>query len=199
MIVKRIVLGDYRENAYIAYDEETMEGFIVDPGDEGESVCAYVEELGVKPQFILLTHGHVDHISAVDTVRDHFGIPTYISRTEMDYIDRGIMVFGKMRDSENFVEHGDTIDFAGKKIEVIGTPGHTAGGVCFLVEGILFAGDTLFNGSIGRTDLPGGDFDQLITSIKTRLLTLPDDTVVLSGHERETTIGREKRFNGYLT
>lgn len=198
LVVKRIVVGMYMENCYIAYDDVSMDGFIVDPGEEPGAIIGYVEELKVTPRFVLLTHGHIDHVSALDDVCSHFGIRAYISSKDKESMESSTNVFGRTSAAVDIVSDGDSVDFSGGAIKVIATPGHTSGGMCYLAGNSLFSGDTLFSGSIGRTDFPGGNFDELIRSIKTKLMVLPDDTIVLPGHDRMTTIGRERKYNGYL-
>ena len=198
MNIKKTVLGVYQENAYIVIDEESKDALIIDPGDEGSELVAYLKKLKVNLKAVLLTHGHVDHVGAVDAVRDAFSIPVYISEVDMKYIEQRKTAFGKMRKADFFLKEGDEFLFAGRKIRILETPGHSKGSLSFLIEGVLFSGDVLFQNSVGRTDLPGGDMDELLSSIRNKLLILPENTRVMPGHGPETTIGMEKAFNGYL-
>lgn len=198
MIVKKTVLGVYQENAYILIDEESKDALVIDPGDEGESLVKYLESLKVHLKAILLTHGHVDHVGAVDAVRDAFGIPVYISELDMKYIDQRKMAFGKMRRADFFLKEGDVFTFAEKKVKIIETPGHSKGSLSFYIDGLLFSGDVLFQNSVGRTDLPGGNMEELLHSIKNKLMKLPGETRVFPGHGPETTLTMEQSFNGYL-
>ncbi len=198
MQIKKTVLGVYQENAYIVIDEDTRDALIIDPGDEGPELVAYLKNLKVNFKSILLTHGHVDHVGAVDAVRDAFSIPVYISEIDMKYIEQRKTAFGRMRKADHFLKEGDEFLFAGKKIRILETPGHSKGSLSFLIEGVLFSGDVLFQNSVGRTDLPGGDMAELLASIGNKLLILPENTRVMPGHGPETTIGMEKAFNGYL-
>lgn len=198
MLVNKTVLGVYQENAYIIIDEETRDAMIVDPGDEGEALVKYLENLKVHLKAILLTHGHIDHVGAVDTVREAFSVPVYISEVDMKYIEQRKMAFGKMKKADFFLKEGDEFFFAGKKVEIIETPGHSKGSLSFYLDGLLFSGDVLFQNSVGRTDLPGGSMEELLYSIKEKLMKLPGDTRVFPGHGPETTLAMEKAFNGYL-
>jgi glyoxylase-like metal-dependent hydrolase (beta-lactamase superfamily II) len=198
MLIKKKILGVYQENAYVIIDEHTNDALIIDPGDDGEELVPYLRNLKVNLKAILLTHGHVDHVGAVDAVRDAFSIPAYISEIDMKYIEKRKMAFGKMRTADFFLSEGDRFEFAGKNIRIIGTPGHSKGSLSYLIDGVLFSGDVLFQNSVGRTDLPGGDMDELLDSIKNKLLTLPESTRVMPGHGSETTLGMEKAFNAYL-
>lgn len=198
MQIKKLVLGAYQENAYIVIEEESKEALIIDPGDEGEQLVKQLGKMNIHLKAILLTHGHVDHVGAVDAVRDAFEIPVYISETDMKYIEQRKMAFGTMRRADFFLKEGEDFSFAGKKVGIFETPGHSKGSLSFLIEGILFSGDVLFQNSVGRTDLPGGDMEELLRSIKDKLMKLPESTRVMPGHGPETTLGMEKSFNGYL-
>lgn len=198
MQVKKVVVGPYAENTYILVHDETKEAIIIDPGDEAESLKKYIRDLHVNLKYILLTHGHVDHVGAVDSLRDTYGIPAYISKVDMNYIEKKKMTFGPMRRADFFLKEGDELYFGEKKITILETPGHSKGSLSFLIGGILFSGDVLFQNSIGRTDLPGGDFAELIDSIKTKLFALPEKTQVMPGHGSQTTLGIEKAFNSFL-
>ncbi|SFN38238.1 MBL fold metallo-hydrolase [Proteiniclasticum ruminis] len=198
MLVKKTVLGVYQENAYIIVDDTTRDALIIDPGDEGESLVRYLESLKINLKAILLTHGHVDHVGAVDAVREAFSVPVYISEIDMKFIEQRKMAFGKMKRADSFLREGDEFIFAGKKVEIIETPGHSRGSLSYYVDGLLFSGDVLFQNSVGRTDLPGGNMEELLYSIKEKLMKLPGETRVFPGHGPETTLAMEKAFNGYL-
>ncbi len=198
MQIKKVVLGPFEENAYILIQEGSKEAIIIDPGAEEEKLIPYLKYLNINLKYILLTHGHVDHVGAVDALRDEFDVPVYISKADMDYIEKKKMAFGPMKKADFFIKEGDDLFFGDKKITILDTPGHSKGSLSFLIEGILFSGDVLFQNSIGRSDLPGGNFDELIQSIKTKLFPLPDKTQVMPGHGPQTTMGMEKAFNAYL-
>lgn len=198
MLVKKTVLGVYQENAYIIVDDATRDALIIDPGDEGESLVRYLESLKINLKAILLTHGHVDHVGAVDAVKDAFSVPVYISEIDMKFIEQRKMAFGKMKRADFFLKEGDEFIFAGKKVQIIETPGHSRGSLSYYVDGLLFSGDVLFQNSVGRTDLPGGNMEELLYSIKEKLMKLPGETRVFPGHGPETTLAMEKAFNGYL-
>ncbi len=198
MQIKKLVLGDYQENSYIVMDDDSKDALIIDPGDEGEALVESLKKMNINLKYILLTHGHVDHVGAVDAVRDAFNIPVYISELDMKYIEQRKMAFGKMRRADFFLKEGDDFEFSGKKIKIYETPGHSKGSLSFLIEGVLFSGDVLFQNSVGRTDLPGGNMEELLSSIKDKLMQLPEGTRVMPGHGPETTLGMEKAFNGYL-
>jgi len=198
MLIKKTVLGNYQENAYIIINEETREAIIIDPGDEGKSLVSYLKGLNIKLQYILLTHGHLDHVGAVDEVREAFNIPAYISEADMKYIEKRKVAFGQMKRADFFLKEGDDLAFGKMPIKIFETPGHSKGSLSYLIDGVLYAGDVLFQGSIGRTDLPGGEFNELISSIKDKLMKLPGNTRVMPGHGSETTLAQEKSFNIYL-
>lgn len=198
MLIKKMVLGSYQENAYIIINEETREAIIIDPGDEGKSLVSYLKGLNVKLQYILLTHGHLDHVGAVDEVREAFNIPAYISEVDMKYIERRKVAFGQMKRADFFLKEGDDLSFGNLPIKIFETPGHSKGSLSYLIDNVLYVGDVLFQGSIGRTDLPGGEFNELISSIKDKLMKLPGNTRVMPGHGPETTLSQEKSFNIYL-
>jgi len=206
MILECLTVGPFQENCYLIGDEKSRVGAIIDPGDEGDLIVKAAERLGLKFKFILNTHAHLDHIGAVDQIKNHFRIPFYLHPSEKPVLESVPMqatMFGlgpmKVPTVDTWYDMTSPLLMGGLNIELIPTPGHTPGGISLLIrdEGILLAGDTLFNGSIGRTDLPGGDFETLLRSIKDSLFLLPDETLVYPGHGPETTIGYEKLHNPF--
>lgn len=204
--IEVITVGAIEENCNVVYCEKHLSAIIVDPGDSGKKIIKFIEDKKLIPKMVLNTHCHADHTGAVGALVEHFGIPFVchkedewmledLAQREMaDYL--GIKPPPKNNSS---ISDGEVVnpcdDFS---LKVIHTPGHTPGGVCFLIGGRLISGDTLFRGSVGRSDLPGGDHEILIQSIKEKLLTLPDDTVVYPGHGETTTISYEKKHNPFL-
>lgn len=202
MAVDTLLVGG-TTNCYIVYDDD-KNGFIIDPGAEAEKILAYVKDQGLTIEGILLTHGHGDHISALNKVRDGLGVKVYMHKSELEnFLSQSpefvAMLGGELPDKnpDVFVKDGDVIHFKAGDVKVIFTPGHTPGGVCYLYEDTLFTGDTLFQGSIGRTDFPGGDVAAIMSSL-IRLSKLDEDLKVLSGHGFPTTIGAEKRMNPFM-
>ncbi len=198
MIVKTIITGEIQENCYIVIEENTKKAFMVDPGDEGNKIADVVDSLGVELEFILLTHGHFDHVGAVEYIADKYKIPFYINEIDEKWSEKVPSLFGKLRKADGYLKDGDTIAFGDKSIKIISTPGHTEGGLCFLIDDVLLTGDTLFRASVGRTDFPGGNSKKIIDSIKNRLLGLGDDISVYPGHGPSSTIAFEKERNPYL-
>ncbi len=198
MIIKPIIAGIYEEVAYIVMDEDTKDAFIVDPGGNGELIEAEVKALDADIKYILITHGHFDHVGAVEYIADKFNVPFYISKEDEEWISKDNYVFGNLRKADGYLSEGDSLKIGNKDVKVISTPGHTPGGLCFLVGKDLFTGDTLFRGSVGRTDFPGGNSADLISSIKEKLVPLEDDIRVYPGHGDSSTIGFEKEINPYL-
>lgn len=204
MIVKRIPAGVYAANCYILIDESTKECAVIDPGGDAEDLISYIGELGAKVKYILLTHGHVDHIGAVGQLKEYFKVEAHINKADGELIKNGEYMFGplKYKDEEvslNMDIHENKVFTIGKfDIHCIETPGHTPGGICFLVEDKLFTGDTLFLRSIGRTDLSGGNFNTLIESIKNKIFTLSDNIIVFPGHGPQTSINYERQSNPFL-
>ncbi len=202
MQIKRFVLGEIMTNTYLVEDEVNKKCFIVDPAAPSDRLKSEIVKDGVVPEYIILTHGHGDHTGGIGDLKDVFpDIKLVASRLERKFLyDRSIS-FGKggiVADIE--VADGEEMQVGDIKLKFISTPGHTPGGMCIYIadESVLFAGDTLFHCSVGRTDFPGGDFGALISSIKDKLFALPDDTHVLPGHDAETLIGYEKRYNPFV-
>ena len=206
MILEGLEVGAFMSNTFIVGCEETKEAALFDPGADPERIAKRVEGLGLKVRQIFATHAHIDHIGAVAALKETYGAPFMLCRSEellVKAYDQQCRMFGIRIGSEpeidGFLTDGQEIHIGRVSAKVIFTPGHSPGGICFLFDKKVIVGDTLFNSSIGRTDLFGGDFDTLIKSIKTRLFILPDDTEVFCGHGPATTIGREKSFNPFLS
>ncbi|NNG67920.1 MBL fold metallo-hydrolase [Caldanaerobacter subterraneus] len=205
MEVKRYVVGPYGANLYVVWDRDTREGIIIDPGEVYDEIKNYIKENGIKVKHILLTHGHFDHIGGVEEIRAFTGGKVAISEEDAPMLldssqNLSEMVFKKVicSPADIILKDKDVLGFGNYSVEVISTPGHTKGSVCFKIGDVCFTGDTLFRGSIGRHDFPGGNFETLMASIKERLLTLKDETVIYPGHGDFSTIGREKRLNMFL-
>lgn len=199
------VLGAYGVNSFVLYDDVTREAYVIDPATGSEKMVAYLQQEALKPIGILLTHGHGDHIQGIPALLEAYDLPVLIHNQDEELLrDVSLNHSNQMPGPDvamaptRVLKHNDTLDFAGTKIEVIYTPGHTKGCVCYKIENLLFSGDTLFAGSIGRTDLYGGDFVTLKASLQT-LMALSDDITVLPGHGSSTTIGRERASNPYCT
>lgn len=202
---KTLPLGPLETNCYIVYDDVEKEALLIDPAWDYERIDKALDVLGVTLKFVFLTHGHADHIGALQEVRNHKDVPVYIGKGDVDLIANSrnnlSMFLGKeivITSPEHIVTDGEVINFAGVPFKVIETPGHTPGGLCLYGAGLLFAGDTLFRCSVGRTDFYGGDSHVLVSSIEEKLMKLPDDTVVLPGHGPATDIGYERRNNPFL-
>ncbi|PGT77663.1 MBL fold metallo-hydrolase [Bacillus sp. AFS040349] len=204
---RQLPLGPLQTNCYLFFNEK-KECLIIDPGGDGKKLISLLEQQHIKPLAILLTHAHFDHIGAVDDVRKQWSIPVYVHKQEKDWLSdsslNGSQFF--MAGAVSVAEPDKLIKGEGKleigefSLQVYETPGHSPGSVSFYVEeaGIVFSGDALFAGSIGRTDLPGGNHEQLIKSIHNKLLNLPEETIVLSGHGPVTSIEQEMESNPFL-
>ncbi len=205
MIINNIVVGPLEVNCYILGCEDTKEAAIIDPGDNADEIIKAIEKADLKPVYIINTHAHFDHIGGVRAVQDHFNIDFLLHEEDLFLINNAstqARAFGldpiPKPNVNKFVNNGDKISLGNKVIDVIHTPGHSPGCVCYLIDNNVFVGDTLFAGSIGRTDLPGGSYETLINSIKEKLLPLGDSTVVYPGHGPSTTIENEKEHNPFL-
>ena len=201
--IMKLVVGELQENCFILFDEN-KDAFVVDPGGSSENIIEAIDKNELNIKYILLTHGHFDHVGAVAALVKKYKAPVYMSKDDRAFLESpkevrassfGIQI--EAADVDVFVKEGDEIPFSEGTIKVIETPGHTLGSVCYLFENYLFAGDTLFNGSIGRTDFPESDHSLMIESLK-KLKKLDDDIYVLSGHGPESQISYEKMTNPYL-
>lgn len=205
MTVDRIVVGQLNVNCYVVHDESTSEAVVIDPGDEFERIDDFLRDRGIIPEYIVFTHAHYDHVCAARELKDKYVAAIVMHKDEKEtYNMTKIQCLSWGFEEEDFPEpdilviDGDKITLKAGAFEVLHTPGHTPGGICLHHERALFTGDTLFRGSAGRTDLPGGDMSKLLSSLK-RLAAFPADTRVFCGHEDETTIGDELRDNPFLS
>lgn len=196
--LKTVPAGVYEANCYILVDSETKDCAIIDAGGDAGKISAAVESIQGNPKYLLLTHGHFDHVGGVKEICSKYDIPFYISKTDEEYMEKDNSVFGTLPKASGYLKEGDVVKLGSREIKVIETPGHTKGGLCFLIDGKLFTGDTLFQGSIGRTDFIGGDMKEIISSIKNKLLPLGDDVEVYPGHGPSSSIKFEKMRNPYL-
>ena len=205
MIIKQFVAGLIENNMYLVVDEKTREAVLIDAPQDISKVKQSVEELGAKVKYILITHGHFDHIMGLTSLKKTLGAPAVICKDDVvisDNVNEFTRLFGVPEITpptyEKFVKDGDVLQVGDMQIKVIHTPGHTEGGVCYLIEDNLFSGDTLFKQSVGRTDLFGGDFEKIKHSVKNVLFNLGDNIKVFPGHGPITTIAYEKQHNEIL-
>lgn len=205
MEFKRLPLGIYQANCYILYDENTKETAVIDPGGDFPEIKSFIEDNGLKVKYIIITHGHGDHIGALRELKDYTDAVVCIHKEDNEMLRNSSMNYTAEMgyppvemSADRLLSGGDELMLGDTKLSIIHTPGHSLGGVCIYCEGSLFSGDTLFACSIGRTDLAGGSLDEIIASIKGKLLTLPDDTAVYPGHGPSSTILIEKKRNPFL-
>ena len=207
MKVESMVLGQIQTNCYFVINEATKEAIVIDPADRPEAVLRRAVDEGLDLKAIFLTHGHADHMLGVPELKAKLGIPVYACEAEKELLAdpeqnlspalfRKSVAFA----ADVWVKDEQVIEVAGMEFHVFATPGHTPGGCCYYSAeaGVLFSGDTLFAGSVGRTDFPGGSMSALVRGIKEKLTPLPDETKVYPGHMEESTIGAERRYNPYL-
>lgn len=205
MIIHTLPVGALETNCYLVYCPDTQQGVIIDPAGEPERILSEVKRLGLKPVMVVNTHGHIDHVAANDAVRRATGAPLALHAADAPYLERPDPVFARwlgapqaLKPADRYLADGDVLAFGHCTLTVLHTPGHTPGGISLYGGGVVFTGDALFNQGVGRTDLPGGNWQLLVNSIRTRLFALPDETVVYPGHGPETTIGAERAGNPYV-
>lgn len=207
--IETFEIGSFGCNCSIIYSTQTREAIIIDPGNDALNLEKAIEKLNVNPKVLLHTHAHFDHIGQSTIIKNKYNIPMALHPDDF-FLYEGLQEqgnwFGMKLEAPGkidlWLKDGDEFGFSDPELnqilKTIHTPGHTPGSCCFLGENILFSGDTLFNGSIGRTDLPGGDFNTILDSIKTKLFKLDDQTIVIPGHGPNTTIGKEKKSNPFV-
>ncbi len=206
LMVRGMVVGVFQENCWVIGNRRTGEAICIDPGDQPQDILAMARDMGVKIKLIANSHAHVDHILGVGDIknetgarflmhRDEAAIAAQAAKSALTFVGREVP---DPPTPDYHPEDGDVVEVEGVKLTVIHTPGHTPGSLSYYADGVLFSGDTLFAGSIGRTDLPGGDHDQEMASIIDKLLVLPDETVVLPGHMQQTRIDAEREMNPFV-
>jgi glyoxylase-like metal-dependent hydrolase (beta-lactamase superfamily II) len=205
LIIKELTVGPIQANCFIVGCEDTLKAAVIDPGDEADRILIALSESNLKAEYIINTHGHFDHVGANNRVKEVTGASIVIHSLDamlLSHVSSSASAWGvtvaNSPEPDKKVEHGDTISVGNIVLNVIHTPGHTPGGISLYTEDAVFSGDTLFAGSIGRTDFPGGDHQTLISSIQDRLFMLPDNTKVYPGHMTSTSIGTEKRTNPFV-
>ena len=204
--LRALTVGPLNTNCYILWDGNTRACAIIDPGGDRHRITADISSLGLRVEWILLTHGHSDHSFYAGSLASEYGARIGMHAADVDMLTQSLGIAVVFYDLSEYVPvtptdwltDGQVISLGVSELKVIHTPGHSQGGVCFVMDVGVFCGDTVFAGSVGRTDFPGGSFEQLIESIKSKLLVMPDSTPLYPGHGPATTVGEEKRSNPYL-
>jgi hydroxyacylglutathione hydrolase len=205
-IIDILELGPFFVNCYIVGDPESKLGFIIDPGWDADQISSHVNRHELRIESIVITHGHADHIIALDEIRRHFKAAVLIGAKDAPMlVDPGANLSAALGEqyrtdkADRLLQEGDVVSAGQFQFKVLETPGHTIGSISLYGHGVVFTGDALFLGSIGRTDFPGSSHEALLESIHKKLLVLPEDTIVYSGHGPDTTIGQERDFNPFLS
>ncbi len=196
MLIKTIPVGQLETNCYVVTDEKSLDCAVIDPGDESNTILDYLEENRLRCRAIFLTHGHYDHVGAAEAVAEETGAPVYLNRLDDREQRKDLHFPFHLPPDGVYYGEGDTVEVGSLRFAVLATPGHTPGGVTLVCENALFPGDTLFRGSCGRTDLPGGDMDRELDSLA-RICSLEGDYEVYPGHMDSSTLARERLFNYY--
>lgn len=204
MIIEAFPAGPFDANCYILGDEETKKGFIIDPSGKPDEILDIVKDLSLDIEFIILTHGHGDHFVGAHRVKEVLNVPLYVHREDESLVKGEtrdlIPILRNMTlvDIDGFLKEGDIFNVGNLKVEIIETPGHTMGGVCIKIGSNVFTGDSIFYRTIGRCDIGRASQEKLISSLKEKILTLPEDTILYPGHGNATTVKDEKENNPFL-
>ena len=207
MILEMLTVGPFQENCYVIGDQESRIGALIDPGDEAARIAMAVEETGLDIGSIIVTHAHIDHVGAVAALTEEYACPVLMhaeAEPALEALPTQAMMmgirFGKVPEIDRYLEGEEVVEVGDLRLRSLYTPGHAPGHLAFYLqdEGLVLSGDALFAGSVGRVDLPGGSMEVLMQSIEERLLTLPNETLVYSGHGPRTTIGNERTSNPFL-
>ena len=206
MKIEKFVTGIISTNCYLVINEETKQTVVIDPAACPSYLMGHMKSEGLQVEAILLTHGHFDHIMGIDDLRREFPVPVYVHEGDREtLLDPALNLSssytnGYTFDGADYIRDGQRLELAGFSFQVIHTPGHTPGGVCYYLEseGVLFSGDTLFQNSVGRTDFPNSSMSDLIRSLREKVMKLPDNVKVYPGHMGETTIGHERKYNPFI-
>jgi glyoxylase-like metal-dependent hydrolase (beta-lactamase superfamily II) len=201
-LVNRFVVGPLGVNCYVVADPDTKDACVIDPGADGDKIKRFIDKNGLKLKFIINTHGHGDHIAS----NKELGAPVYIHAADKDCLtdpkknmSAGIFMFDIVSpEAARLLKDGESISLGSLEMKVLHTPGHTRGSISLVLDNVIFTGDTLFHGGVGRSDLPGGDEDEILSSIREKLLTFEDDIIVYPGHGGPSTIGEERKNNPFL-
>ncbi|MFB0527012.1 MAG: MBL fold metallo-hydrolase [bacterium] len=204
-MVKIFTVGPMEANCYILYNPDKREGLIIDPGAEGSRLIRFIKQEKISINYIINTHGHPDHIGANRKIKEYTNAPILIHQYDAPMLTKSesvlTLIFPEESSSppaDTFIKDGDLIECAGMKLKVLHTPGHTPGGISLLLDDTIFTGDTLFSGSVGRFDLPGGSEEVLLSSIK-KILSLDENLIIYPGHGPSTTVGQELHSNPFIT
>jgi glyoxylase-like metal-dependent hydrolase (beta-lactamase superfamily II) len=206
LLIEILELGPFFTNCYIIGDTESRKGMIIDPGSDADRIIFFVDKHNLYIENIVVTHGHLDHIGALNEIRKRYSAPVLIGEKDaIMLVDPGVNLSefadGEISSGppEGLLHEGDFVLVGKYRFQVLETPGHTPGSISLYGHGVVFSGDALFLGSIGRTDFPGSSYETLLNSIHKKLLTLPDDTIIYSGHGPDSTVGQEREFNPFLS
>ena len=204
-MLKAFTVGPMEANCYILYNPDKREGLIIDPGAEGSRLIKFIKQEKISINYIINTHGHPDHIGANRKIKEHTNAPILIHQYDAPMLTKSESVLplifpleSSSPPADTFIKDGDLIECAGMKLKVLHTPGHTPGGISLLIDDFIFTGDTLFSGSIGRSDLPGGSQEVLLNSIK-KILSLDENLIIYPGHGPSTTVSEELHSNPFIT
>lgn len=192
MILETIPVGMLAANCYILGCEDTKEGVVIDPGGDASKILYKIKNLDLTIKYIILTHGHDDHIGAIDEIKEKTNAPIAIHKLDKEILE------SENKSADLYLKDGDILSIGNIELEIIHTPGHSPGGICIFTEGIVFTGDTLFAGSIGRTDFYKGSMEQILSSIRNKIFVLPENTKVYPGHGPSSSVAREKNTNPFF-